>query len=173
MSELCQAAAERGLPVFLFGSTDEVLSALERRLKERLPHLHLAGKQASRFRTLTAPEAADLTEIIQDSGAALTFVGLGCPRQEIWAYEFAPMLSMPVVAVGAAFDFHAGLKRQAPPWMQKRGLEWLFRLTEEPKRLWRRYLLLNPDFAFRILVQRLAPGRSIQQRPPANKVLYG
>jgi N-acetylglucosaminyldiphosphoundecaprenol N-acetyl-beta-D-mannosaminyltransferase len=83
---------------------------------------------------------------IRDSGAQMVFVGLGCPRQEVWAYEYRDALSMPILAVGAAFDFHAGTKRQAPRWMQNYGLEWVFRLKSEPRRLWRRYVLLNPKY---------------------------
>ena len=91
---------------------------------------------------------------IQRSGARITFVGLGCPRQEVWAYEYRDALSMPIIAVGAAFDFHSGMLRQAPRWMQDRGLEWLFRLKSEPRRLWRRYLL-NPWYVMLILAQGL------------------
>ena len=83
------------------------------------------------------------------------FLGLGCPRQEIWAHENRDLLSIPLLAVGAAFDFHAGRRAQAPRWMQQRGLEWLFRLRHEPRRLWRRYLLGNSAFLVLLLAQRL------------------
>ena len=87
-----------------------------------------------------------LVQRIRSSGAKITFVGLGCPRQEIWAYELGDELSMPVFAVGAAFPFHAGTLSQAPVWMQNSGLEWLFRFASEPKRLWKRYVYLNPAY---------------------------
>jgi exopolysaccharide biosynthesis WecB/TagA/CpsF family protein len=87
-----------------------------------------------------------MREAITSSGAAITFVGLGCPRQELWAFEHRHALSMPVVAVGAAFEFHAGTVRRAPPWMRRMGLEWMFRLGQEPRRLWKRYAVLNPAF---------------------------
>jgi UDP-N-acetyl-D-mannosaminuronic acid transferase (WecB/TagA/CpsF family) len=88
-----------------------------------------------------------------DSGASLFFVGLGCPRQEVFAYEFRDALEIPILASGAAFPFLAGFVPQAPRWMQDRGLEWLFRLASEPRRLWRRYLYLNPAYAFLVALQ--------------------
>ena len=146
MADLCAAAAVEGLPIFLYGSTDATLELLEASLLGAHPGLRIAGKQASRFRPSTpAEQEADIARI-RDSGAKITFVGLGCPRQEIWTYETRRELSMPVLAVGAAFDFHAGLQHRAPLWMQKRGLEWLYRLRQEPRRLWRRYVLLNPAY---------------------------
>ena len=90
---------------------------------------------------------------IRDSGAMITFVGLGCPRQEVWAYEFGDRLAMPTIAVGAAFDFHAGYLKQAPSFLQRAGLEWAFRLAMEPRRLWRRYLILNPLYVSLVLLQ--------------------
>ncbi len=94
-----------------------------------------------------------VVEHIRASGAALTFVGLGCPRQETWVYEYRDALSMPILAVGAAFDFHAGSLAQAPPRLQRLGLEWAFRLVQEPRRLWRRYLVLNPAFVGLLALQ--------------------
>ena len=112
---------------------------------------------------------------IQASGAAITFVGLGCPRQEVWAYEFRDALSMPILAVGAAFNFHAGLLSQAPRWMQVAGLEWFYRLATEPGRLWRRYLLLNPLYASMLALQAMRlrvvnPGHAIE---PQRELLHG
>lgn len=107
------------------------------------------------FRRLTEEEQRALYARITASQAQLVFVGLGCPRQEIWAYEARDRLNMPIVAVGAAFDFISGSKPQAPEWMQNRGLEWLFRLTHEPGRLWRRYLLLNPLYLILLALQYL------------------
>ena len=100
---------------------------------------------------------------ILSSGAGIVLVGLGCPRQEIWAWENAPQISLPILAVGAAFDFHAGLLREASELVQKLGLEWLFRLVQEPRRLWRRYLLLNPRFIARVSLQRAGRPIAIQQ----------
>jgi exopolysaccharide biosynthesis WecB/TagA/CpsF family protein len=143
MLAVCSRAQEEGLGVFLYGSTKEVLSALRENLRNRFPALRIAGMEPSKFRRLSSEEGTALTARVRSSGAAIIFVGLGCPRQEIWAYEFREALSMPVLAVGAAFPFLAGRVPQAPKWMQDRGLEWLFRVLAEP-RLWRRYLFLNP-----------------------------
>lgn len=152
---LCAAAAQSDVPVFLFGATDEMLDRFSERLIERYPRLSIAGKRASRFRQLNADERDDLAREINDSGAGMCFVGLGCPRQEVFAYEMKSRVSMPLVAVGAAFAFHAGMLAQAPPWMQAAGMEWFYRLTKEPGRLWKRYLTTNPAFASLALMQKL------------------
>lgn len=153
--KVCARAAEEGLPIYLYGSRAEVLEALTARLRERFPRLKIAGTQTSRFRQLTAEEQERTVEAIQASGAAITFVGLGCPRQEVWVYENRERLSMPLLAVGAAFDFHAGLLPQAPAKLQGVGLEWAFRLVQEPQRLWRRYLYLNPFYLWLLALQKL------------------
>jgi exopolysaccharide biosynthesis WecB/TagA/CpsF family protein len=95
-----------------------------------------------------------LVERVKSSGANALVLGLGCPRQEVWAYEYRDLLGIPILAVGAAFDFFAGNLPQAPRYLQDLGLEWLFRLLQEPKRLWKRYLLLNPLYLWGILQQR-------------------
>jgi N-acetylglucosaminyldiphosphoundecaprenol N-acetyl-beta-D-mannosaminyltransferase len=146
MMALCERAANEQLPVYFYGSRPEILQRLTDNLKRKSPRLLIAGTMPSRFRALTPEEQAAAVTSIAKSGARLVFVGLGCPRQEIWAYEHKSLLSMPVVAVGAAFDYHAGTLRQAPHWMQRYGLEWFYRLMQEPRRLWRRYLLLNPVY---------------------------
>jgi N-acetylglucosaminyldiphosphoundecaprenol N-acetyl-beta-D-mannosaminyltransferase len=153
------AAAEHGIPVCFYGSRPEVLHALCARMTERFPALQIADSRPSLFRRSTADEQADIVAAIRRSGARIVFVGLGCPRQEVWAYENARDLSLPVIAVGAAFDFLAGLLPQAPPALQKRGLEWAFRLWQEPRRLWRRYLYLNPAFLVLLTSQLLRVGR--------------
>jgi exopolysaccharide biosynthesis WecB/TagA/CpsF family protein len=112
---------------------------------------------------------------VRASGARIVFAGLGCPRQEVWAYEMRELLSMPVLAVGAAFDFHAGTLAQAPTAMQSRGLEWLFRLLSEPARLWQRYLLLNPLYLMLLALQLtgalvLGPGTPPR---PGEEMRYG
>lgn len=151
----CAAAAERQLPIFLYGSRPEVLAALQASLQQRFPALRIAGALPSLFRRAEPAEREERLQRIRDSGARITFVGLGCPRQEVWAYENTGALSMPVLAVGAAFDFHAGTLAQAPSTLQNYGLEWLFRLVKEPKRLWKRYLLLNPKYVYYLLRQKL------------------
>jgi exopolysaccharide biosynthesis WecB/TagA/CpsF family protein len=144
MLRVCEAAAERGLGVYLYGSRPDVLDTLERRLRERMPALRIAGSCAPPFRALRPEEdAAQVTDIL-DRGSEIVFVALGCPRQERWAYAHRHQLPMPLVCVGAAFDFHAGTLRQAPAWMQAHGLEWLFRLLMEPRRLFGRYATAIP-----------------------------
>ena len=161
MLRICERAAAESLPIYLYGGTEEMLAKLKANLLHQFPALAIAGAQASRFRRLTAAEQEEVCATIRASGAALTFVGLGCPRQEVWAFEMREALSMPLLAVGAAFAFHAGLLPQAPLALQKRGLEWLYRLVQEPLRLWKRYLLLNPLYLTLLLLQAVR-GRSFE-----------
>lgn len=172
--KVCERAAAEGESIYLYGSTPEILSALRKSLAERFPGIRIAGSEPSKFRRLTAAEKTQLAARIVESGASITLVGLGCPRQESFAYEFRDALSMPIMAVGAAFPFIAGHVAQAPGWMQDRGLEWLFRLWAEPRRLWRRYLYLNPAYLFLVALQ--ASGLSqftTDGQLPAEEVLAG
>lgn len=143
---LCKVAADEGLPVYFYGSTFGVVTALAAALGSKIPGLVVAGAEPSLFRPLTAKESAELGRRIRSSGAAIVFIGLGCPRQELFAYDHRDIIGVPQVCVGAAFDFHAGHKRQAPAWMQDHALEWLFRLWQEPQRLLRRYAVTNTVF---------------------------
>jgi len=171
---LCTRAAAEGLPVYFYGSTLEALAALRRSLAVRFPGLRIAGMEPSKFRRLSSAEREQLAERLRSSGAAMTFVGLGCPRQEAFVYEFRELLPMPLLAVGAAFPFLAGVIPQAPSWMQNVGLEWLFRLGAEPKRLWRRYVLLNPAYLFLIALQALKLSRfPTEGQSPAHELLHG
>ena len=146
MLALCGQACRLGHRVFLFGGREEVLPRLRWRLEDRFPGLNIAGTFARRDPPLGA-EDNDWVEAIHDSQADLVFVGFGQPRQEQWILDHRDRLpGVVMIGVGAAFDFHAGRVRQAPAWMQRGGLEWLFRLGMEPRRLWRRYVLLNPLF---------------------------
>ena len=151
--KVCEAAAAEGLPVFFYGSRLSVVEQLVANLSSRFSGLRVAGFEPSRFRTLSSGERDQIVREIRGSGAMITFVGLGCPRQEVWAYEFGDRLAMPTVAVGAAFDFHAGYLKQAPSVLQRAGLEWAFRLAMEPRRLWRRYLILNPQYVMLVGLQ--------------------
>ena len=144
--KVLSAAEKEGLPVYFYGSKQETLDRLLSNLQVKFPKLKVAGAEPSKFRRLSSSEKEEAIKRIKDSGAAIAFVGLGCPRQEVWAYEYRDRLPMPLMAVGAAFDFHAGTVPQAPPWMQNLGLEWLFRFLQEPGRLWKRYLFLNPVY---------------------------
>jgi exopolysaccharide biosynthesis WecB/TagA/CpsF family protein len=172
---VCEAAAREGLGIFLFGSSAAVLARLEASLVAKFPKLIIAGKQPSRFRKASAAEVARDVETVRASGAAIVLAGLGCPRQEIWAFEMRERLSVPILAVGAAFDFHAGSLAMAPPWMQRSGLEWAFRLWQEPGRLWRRYLYLNPLYVGGLLLQGLGLKRFDPEagRPPARPLQFG
>jgi exopolysaccharide biosynthesis WecB/TagA/CpsF family protein len=148
--KVCARAARERLPLYFYGSTPQILEGLRAALKRRFPGIVIAGMEPSVFRPLTQQEKQDLAGRVRRSGASILFVGLGCPRQEVFAYEFRELVPMPVLAVGAAFPFLAGVLPQAPAWMQNAGLEWLFRLASEPRRLWRRYVFLN--FAYLALV---------------------
>jgi N-acetylglucosaminyldiphosphoundecaprenol N-acetyl-beta-D-mannosaminyltransferase len=173
--KVCEAAARQNLPVYLYGSRPPVLNALAANLCRRFPALVIAGQKPSAFRRLSAAENDQVMAEIRASGAALVLVGLGCPRQEVWVYENRAHLDMPLLAVGAAFDFHAGLLPQAPAWLQHLGLEWLFRLLKEPARLWKRYLYLNPLFLFHLFLQ-WTGWRTYQvqnDNQPAVKVYFG
>ena len=146
MLKVCERAAAEGLPIFLYGSTQTVLSHLSQKLQQKFPGLMIAGMSSGRFRDSSRAEDEEDTRLITESGARIVMVGLGCPRQEKWVASHLGRIHAPMLAVGAAFDFNAGLKAQAPRILQDHGLEWLYRLAHEPRRLWRRYLILNPLF---------------------------
>jgi N-acetylglucosaminyldiphosphoundecaprenol N-acetyl-beta-D-mannosaminyltransferase len=172
MLELCRQAANDGARVFLYGSRDEVLTALETRLPAVSPGLNIVGSYSPPFRPLSESEDREITARIRASGAELIFVGISTPKQERWMWDHREAFPGAVmVGVGAAFDFHAGRVPQAPPWMQRRGLEWLFRLLSEPRRLWRRYLLETPWFIPYWTLQKLGvlkyqlPGRLAEEGP--------
>jgi N-acetylglucosaminyldiphosphoundecaprenol N-acetyl-beta-D-mannosaminyltransferase len=146
MWSCCAGAAEEGLPVFLYGSTAATLQRLRARLESEFPALVIAGCHAPPFRELTEKEDARVVRAIEDSGARVVFVGLGCPKQEVWMAAHRGRIRAVMIGVGAAFDYHAGVVRRAPRWMRGIGLEWLHRLVSEPRRLWRRYLVTNALF---------------------------
>jgi N-acetylglucosaminyldiphosphoundecaprenol N-acetyl-beta-D-mannosaminyltransferase len=149
MAHFCGRAASEQIPIYLYGGRhdDAARELLIRRLTERFPGLEIVGASSPPFRPLTLAEDEHELELINASGAAVVWVGTGQPLQEQWMYRVRPRLSAPLlVGVGAAFDFHAGLVSQAPPWMQRKGLEWVYRLSREPRRLWPRYARYNPRF---------------------------
>jgi N-acetylglucosaminyldiphosphoundecaprenol N-acetyl-beta-D-mannosaminyltransferase len=171
---VCEQAAKDGVPLYFYGTQAETLTFLRSSLETRFPRIIIAGMEPSKFRRLTPEEKIDVAERITRSGAGIVFVGLGCPRQEVFAYEFRELLPMPILAVGAAFPFLAGKLRQAPAWMQRAGLEWLFRLSVEPMRLWRRYLFLNPAYLCLLAAQALKISRfPTDGRAPVSEFLYG
>lgn len=148
---LCRRAAEDGVPVYLYGSTPETIEKLQENLAASFPGLQIAGAEAPPFRPLTPEEDEAMVERINRSAARIVFIGLGCPKQDHFAYDHRDRIEAVQVCVGAAFDFHAGTKQMAPGWLQRHGLEWLYRLGQEPRRLWRRYLVTNSLFAIKLL----------------------
>jgi exopolysaccharide biosynthesis WecB/TagA/CpsF family protein len=155
------AAMEReGLHAFFFGSTPETLDLLVSAVHATHPNLVIAGVQADRFREATPEEDRADVERITSSGAHVVFCGRGCPRQERWVRAHRESLAMPSLAVGAAFDYLAGNLQRPPKWMQDHGLEWLARLIQEPRRLWRRYLVTNAQFIWHFVIARSGIARS-------------
>lgn len=160
MLALCARSVERGYGHFFYGGADGIPERLTQRLGARFPELRIAGCFSPPFRPLTEGEDAAIVQRINDSGADIVWVGLSTPKQERWMHEHAGRIRAPVlIGVGAAFDFHAGVKQQAPRWMQRSGLEWVFRLCTEPRRLWRRYLINNPLFIWEVLLQAVGTRR--------------
>jgi N-acetylglucosaminyldiphosphoundecaprenol N-acetyl-beta-D-mannosaminyltransferase len=158
MLALCERSRAAGYRHFLYGGTQETLDALQARLHRRFDGLEIVGRLAPPFRTLSAAEDEEIVARIRSAAPDVVWVGLSTPKQERWMAEHIDRLGVPVLAgVGAAFDFHAGVKPQAPRWMRNNGLEWFFRLATEPRRLWRRYLINNPTFVYLVLLQ--AAGR--------------
>jgi exopolysaccharide biosynthesis WecB/TagA/CpsF family protein len=143
MSRLCQRAAEERVPIYLYGGEPAVLEALQAKLAAQYPKLPFAGVESPPFRPLTPEEDEAAVERINRSGAGLVFLGLGYPKQDYYAHAHRARIRGVQLCVGAAFDFLSGNKRRAPAWMQRCGLEWLSRLCQEPRRLWRRYLVYN------------------------------
>ena len=156
MKRVCQLSVERGIPHFLYGAAPGVVEELARRLKAEYPGLNVVGTHTPPFRPLSEVEEVNVVRLINDSGARIVWVGLGTPKQERWMAAMAPRLTAGLlIGVGAAFDFHSGRLAEAPPWIQRSGLEWFFRLTQEPRRLWRRYLYANPLFVAYAILQLL------------------
>jgi N-acetylglucosaminyldiphosphoundecaprenol N-acetyl-beta-D-mannosaminyltransferase len=156
MLAVCAQSVEKGHRHFFYGGAEGVPELLSQKLTARFPGLHTAGCYSPPFRALTTQEEADVIRMIDDAGTDIVWVGLSTPKQERWMAAFRDRLQAPVlIGVGAAFDFHAGLKQQAPLWMQRNGLEWFYRLLSEPRRLGRRYLVNNPLFLLGVLGQML------------------
>jgi N-acetylglucosaminyldiphosphoundecaprenol N-acetyl-beta-D-mannosaminyltransferase len=141
---------------FLYGGTPSVIDNLIHNLQHRFPAINIVGAYSPPFHALTAEEDAQVIQIINSADPNIIWIGLSTPKQEFWMANHMDKLTAPVmIGVGAAFDFHAGVKKQAPRWMQRSGLEWFFRLSTEPRRLWRRYLINNPLFILLVLAQAL------------------
>ncbi len=157
MLALLEAGCAQGYSHFFYGASNKALDLLQHRMSDRFPGLNIAGAYSPPFRPLTQDEDEDVIERINRSGADIVWVGLSTPKQERWMAAHRGRLRAPVlIGVGAAFDFHAGLVRQAPRVLQRSGLEWAFRMAMEPRRLWRRYMTNNPLFVLLILGQALS-----------------
>lgn len=146
LEKYCEQAANHEQSVYFYGSDKVTLSALVNSVEHRFPGLRIVGAVSPPYRLETDEEDEVTTRIINESQASVVFVGLGCPKQEKWIDLHRGRVNAVMVGVGAAFDYHAGVLRRAPPWMQRSGLEWLFRLGCEPRRLWRRYFVTNTRF---------------------------
>ncbi len=149
--KVLEKANELGLNIFLYGSTKETLIKLSKFVETKFPNVKIVGLHEDRFREASPEEDLQDIKKINDSNAHIVFIGRGCPRQEIWVANHLDKINASMLAVGAAFDFHAGILKKAPQWMENSGLEWLYRLMQEPKRLWKRYLITNTLFIFYIL----------------------
>ena len=154
MLAVCELAARHGWSSFFYGGGEGVADTLAARLQTRFPGMRVVGTHTPPFRALTQDEDKAIVEQINASGAQIVWIGLSTPKQERWMAAHRAALQAPVLlGVGAAFDINAGLLPQAPPWMQRRGLEWAYRLSREPRRLWKRYAYNNPRFVASILRQ--------------------
>jgi N-acetylglucosaminyldiphosphoundecaprenol N-acetyl-beta-D-mannosaminyltransferase len=150
-----ERAAREGIPIGLYGGTPDLLEMFVRIMERRYPGVRVVCQIAPPFRPLTSEEDETVTKEILASGARILFVGIGCPKQERWMGTHKDRIPAVMLGVGAAFDFHTGRVRQAPRWIQVAGLEWLFRLLMDPKRLWKRYAKHNPRFVVLFLLELL------------------
>ena len=151
MVRLCDAAARQRVAVALYGSTESTIEKLRQALLDKFPRLRVAAMISPPFRELSITEDALMVEALNSSGAGIVFVGLGCPKQELWMIAHRNHVQAVMIGVGAAFDYLAGTVQRPPVWMQRAGLEWLGRLIAEPRRLWRRYFITNTIFILYIL----------------------
>lgn len=156
MLAMCQCAVKQGYTHYFYGGAAGVPELLAEKLQQRFPGLKVVGTYAPPFRPLTAIEDTQIIAQINQAAPDIVWVGLGTPKQDLWMAAHRNQLTAPVlIGVGAAFDFHTGRIPQAPRWMQQNGLEWLFRLWQEPRRLWYRYLVYNPLFIILVAAQML------------------
>jgi len=152
----CERSLKTGWSHYFYGGAPGVAEKLAANLLKRFPGLKVAGLESPPFRSLSPEEDQNVIERVNAARPDILWIGLGAPKQEYWMAEHIGRINAPVmIGIGAAFDFHAGVKKQAPRWMQRCGLEWLYRLASEPRRLWRRYLYNNPLFLWLVLLQLL------------------
>ncbi|MGD1855067.1 MAG: WecB/TagA/CpsF family glycosyltransferase [Leptolyngbyaceae cyanobacterium] len=175
MLSLCKKAAQQNISVFFLGSTPDVLWNIEQRLKKEYPGLNVVGMESPPFRPLTTQEDQALIQRINNSGAGLVLVSLGCPKQERWMYHHKGCVKAVMVGLGGVFPIFAGEKKWAPVWVQKNGLEWLYRLIQEPRRLWKRYAKTVPLFMLLAFKQMLKVKLGLEPRfgAPRAEVVLG
>jgi N-acetylglucosaminyldiphosphoundecaprenol N-acetyl-beta-D-mannosaminyltransferase len=157
----CRQATDLGMEMFLYGGTPATLRTLEQKLRREFQGINIVGTFSPPFRNLSAQEDAAVVDMINRSGARIVWVGLGCPKQEAWMHAHRGRVNAVMLGVGAAFDFHAGVVKRAPPWMQRNGLEWLHRLSQDPRRLGTRYLATNSMFIMAALLDALLPNNQV------------
>jgi len=150
---VCKEAEKAGIPIGLYGGTEKALADFIAFLKTRYINLKIPFASSPPFRELTQTEEENYIQEINTSGAHILFVGIGCPKQEKWMAKHKSRLNCVMIGVGAAFDFFSGQKKHAPKWMQNTGMEWIFRLVSDPKRLWKRYFKHNPRFIYYLIKQ--------------------
>lgn len=148
---LLENAETNGLPVYFYGGTPEMLQATQSYIQSQFPDLKLAGLYSPPFRKLSAGEESDTINKINASGARIIFVVLGCPKQERWMASMKPFINACMIGIGGALPVMIGLQKRAPLWMQKSGLEWLYRFFQEPGRLFKRYITTNSIFIWLLL----------------------
>ena len=153
MLKICESSGKMDIPIFLYGNTEECLDKLENKLKLEYPNIKICGKYSPPFRRLTHKEDNEVINMINKSGAKVIFVSLGAPKQEIWMNEHKDKVKGVMIGVGAAFDFIVGNINRAPLTMQKLGLEWLYRLVQEPKKTWKKYVINNPLYIVLMIKQ--------------------
>jgi N-acetylglucosaminyldiphosphoundecaprenol N-acetyl-beta-D-mannosaminyltransferase len=162
---VCGAAAEQGISIYLFGGRPEVIEPLKKNLLQMFPKLKIAGAESPPFRPLTEQEDKEAIDRINNSGADILLLGLGAPKQEGFAYDHRHSIKPVQLCVGAAFDLHAGVRSMAPQWMQRNGMEWVFRLYQEPGRLWKRYFFRNARYLMYFAREALLRGRKRSAEP--------
>ena len=167
MAALCREAAAQNIPIGLYGGTQLGLGLLQQNLQQQYPELNISYAYSPPFRSVGEAESAEILEAIRQSGAKLLFVGIGCPKQEIWMAKYKDQLPLVMLGVGAAFLYHSVELRRAPVWVQNCGFEWLFRLLQEPKRLFKRYLKTNLAFLWHT---HLLSARKLRKYLPENTV---
>ena len=154
MEEMFKVSAKNGLKHYFYGSTEDTLEKLRRNLGSKYPGIEIAGMYSPPFRPLTKEEDKKIVEQINAANADFVWVGLGAPKQELWMAQHQGEINSLMLGVGAGFDYHAGKIKRAPQWMQKNNLEWLYRLVQEPKKLFGRYLSTNLSFIWHVMIKR-------------------